>query len=770
MSKSLASAAAHLKQAKEHLNLVKAQYQSAEKTYESAKCLYEALESSETTRAGANDQHPRLCASCKAIPIRNIFLQQPASRPHRRKVGDLFHAVETQSCCVFCKFLVEAFQIGSEDQSQRLHAQLTPRDTAIYFTSDPDGKAWYTKAGIETGAPACPFVWLQTGPQTATGQPHICVSFEPAFTNGEDIGKSSTKKVYPRQRGGLEAFNGSISYDLVKSWLWKCCAQHKAECQKGDAAAILTLDIYLIDVNTRNFVRRRTGDRFVALSYVWGKCQRTASVSVPYDYTWQDRDEDDQTGPEFTQELPTYIPETMVDAMIFVNRIGERYLWIDQLCIDQTNHEEKQRQINAMDQIFASAYLTIVNMDGPDADWGLPGISRPLQQTQQPMVTLDSGRLMATFIYSTWDNNGNSIWDSRGWTLQERLLSQRCIIFAKTNISMICRTEFFHDCLALSQGAEGITTRLSDDYFREDGSSIRLDDRGWDFEKYDALVSVFSSRKLTHETDVLNACRGSLNRLSQAAGVEFYFGLPMNDCLRALIWIPHSQSTLIRRLGFPSWSWTGWTGRIEYGYWVGDMAAYLAEDPAQQIHQHNPLLKRKRMHPTETSISHPERAKVMSHPTSESHSSVLQIKTTVAKFKLQLVRRDSEPHRMLKSSSLQSKHAIGDHWTLIGQGGNFLRDVAGEHQCFELTDYFFRLNPEYSQLLIKQDFEADFIFIEHWPRIRDSAASNQWLYDMVSALLVIRNPDGTAWRLASVLLKGEDWYAKAPQAEDICLV
>ena len=423
-----------------------------------------------------------------------------------------------------------------------------------------------------------------------------------------------------------------------------------------------------------------------------------------------------------------------------------------------------------MDQIFASAYLAIVSMDGPDADWGLPGISRPLQQSQQPALRLDSGRLMATFIYSIWDNNGSSVWDSRGWTLQERLLSQRCILFAKTNISMTCRTEFFHDCLALNLGAEGVTTRLGNDYFREDGSSISLGDTEWDFKNYDALVSVFSGRKLTHETDALNACRGSLNRLSQAAGVEFCFGLPMHDCLRALIWVSHSQNTLTRRSGFPSWSWTGWTGRIEYAYWVGDMAAYLAEDPAQQIHQHGPSLKRKRMLLTETRITHPERARVMSHPTRDGHSLVLQLKTTVAKFELKLVRRDCETHRTLKSTSQQCKKAIGDHWTLIGQDGDALRDVAGEYPCFELTDYFFRLKPEYSQLLIKQNYEAHFVFIEHWPRIRGSAASYKWLYDMVSALLVIRNPDGTTWRLASVLLKGEQWYAKSPRTEDICLI
>ncbi len=769
MSKCLASAAEHLKKARDHLSLVKAQYQSAEATYESAKSLYEALESSQTIRAGSDAQYSQLCEFCKAIPIRNLFQQQPTSRPHRRKVGDLFHAVETQSSCVFCKFLIEAFQIGSEEQSERLHARLTPRDTAIYFTSDPDGKAWYTKAGVDTDLPACPFVWLQTGPPTVTGQPHICVSFEPALTSDENVGMAS-QKVYPRQRRGLEAFNGSLNYDLVKSWLWKCCTEHGAECQREDAASILTLDIYLVDVQTKSFVRRRAGDRFVALSYVWGKVsQRTASVSVSHSCASRDHDEDGQTTPEFTQKLPAFIPQTMVDAITFVNRIGERYLWIDQLCIDQTNDEEKQRQINAMDQIFASAFLTIVSMDGPDADWGLPGISRPLQQSQQPTIRLDSGRLMATFIYSTWDNNGNSIWDSRGWTLQERLLSQRCIIFAKSYISMTCRTEFFHDCLALNLGAEGVRTRLGNDYFREDGSSISLDDTEWDFKNYDALVSVFSGRKLTHETDALNACRGSLNRLSQAAGFEFCFGLPMHDCLRALIWVSYSQNTLTRRLGFPSWSWTGWTGRIEYAYWVGDMAAYLAEDPAQQIHQHGPSLKRKRMLLTETRITHPERARVMSHPTRESHSLVLQLKTTVAKFKLKLVRRDCETHRTLKSTSQQSKKAIGDHWTLIGQDGDALRDVAGEYPCFELTDSFFRLKPEYSQLLIKQNYEADFVFIEHWPRIRDSAASNKWLYDMVSALLVIRNPDGTTWRLASVLLKGEQWYAKSPRTEDICL-
>ena len=99
-----------------------------------------------------------------------------------------------------------------------------------------------------------------------------------------------------------------------------------------------------------------------------------------------------------------------------------------------------------------------------------------------------------------------------------------------------------------------------------------------------------------------------------------------------------------------------------------------------------------------------------------------------------------------------------------------MRDSAGEYPCFELTDFFFRLKPEYSEILMQQNNEADFMFVEHWPRIRDSAFSNKWLYDMVSALLIIKNLDGTSWRLASVLLRGEDWYERSPRSEKVSLI
>lgn len=771
VGEALVAASANLEKAKTDLDLVSIQYHSAKETYENAKTIYKALKDSQIRTDSSGVQHDQLCGFCKAISIDKIFeRQQQPPKAHRQKVGDLFHAIENQSRCIFCRFLIEAFQIGSETQSERLHALLTPRDTAIYFARDSESKAWYTKAGIDTNLPACPFVWLQTGPPTLTGEPYICVSFKPTL-DGYESTTSWRKEIYPRRRGALQAFNGSLDYELIKSWLTKCDTEHVAICKSVDTGSTSSLNIFLIDVSTKTFVRHRPGDRFVALSYVWGKrVQYPGSVSASRGASGGGTNDHGPTERETNQNLPTFIPQTMKDALTFVERIGERYAWIDQLCIDQTNEEEKQRQINIMDRIFAAAHLTIISLDGPDADWGLPGVSRPLLQTHQPTVRLNNGQLMATFVYSNWDNNGSSIWDSRGWTLQERLLSWRCIVFAKTYTSLVCRTGYYHDCITLDLEGKGVKIWPNQEFFREDGSGINLDDGEWDFKNFDALVSVFSGRELTHQSDALNACRGSLNRISMSAGVEFCFGLPVHDCLRALVWMPHHRNVITRHSGFPSWSWTGWQGRIEYAYWVGDMAAYLQEEPDEQAHRQGPPSKRRRMPFLEAKLTHPERAALINHPSDESQLPVLKLQTTVGKFKLRRVRQDGEILRNLKQNSQQSKNAIGDHWTLIGQDGHRLRDEAGEHQCFELTDSFFRLKSEYSRFLLDQDNEGDFVFIEHWPCIRDSAASNKWLYDMVSALLVIRNPDGTAWRLASVLLKGEEWYAKKPRPEIIGLV
>jgi Heterokaryon incompatibility protein (HET) len=393
MTSPLESAHAHLQKAAQHLELSKVHYESAKATYQSAKTICEAIEASHLNLA-SRSSFTFLCDSCATISIQNIFNTALTTKAHRRKVGDLFQAVDGQSSCVLCKFLIEAFQLGDPEHSEQLHAHLKPRDTAIYFTSDPEGRPWFRKAGVDTNLSSCPFVWLQTGPPTRTGEPHICISFEPRA--GVDAKPRSLEQTtYPRRRDPLEAFNGSINYDLVTSWFKKCDTQHGGACNGEKSLPVQ--NIFLIDVKRRRVVSGQKHYRYVALSYVWGK---GPDAQFSWFFSRGELQTTMSAGSQICTDLPSLVPQTMEDAITFVKSIGEKYLWIDLFCIDQSNKEQKQNQINSMDRIYACAYLTLVCLDGQDADWGLPGVSRPLQQTSQPTVALGAGRLTATYIYS----------------------------------------------------------------------------------------------------------------------------------------------------------------------------------------------------------------------------------------------------------------------------------------------------------------------------------------------------------------------------------
>ncbi|KAK4034664.1 heterokaryon incompatibility protein-domain-containing protein [Parachaetomium inaequale] len=104
-------------------------------------------------------------------------------------------------------------------------------------------------------------------------------------------------------------------------------------------------------------------EKYVALSYVWG----------PSTEDW---------------------PRTVTDAVHVTKELGERYLWVDRLCIDQNNLDEKMALIARMDDIYAGAEFSIVNAAG-DARTGLPGVLGT-QRTPQPRVELDRRPTMSS--------------------------------------------------------------------------------------------------------------------------------------------------------------------------------------------------------------------------------------------------------------------------------------------------------------------------------------------------------------------------------------
>ena len=55
------------------------------------------------------------------------------------------------------------------------------------------------------------------------------------------------------------------------------------------------------------------------------------------------------------------MPTTIKDAFDVVTRLGERYLWVDRLCILVDDEQDKLEQMSNMDLIYSAAVLAIVN-------------------------------------------------------------------------------------------------------------------------------------------------------------------------------------------------------------------------------------------------------------------------------------------------------------------------------------------------------------------------------------------------------------------------
>lgn len=63
--------------------------------------------------------------------------------------------------------------------------------------------------------------------------------------------------------------------------------------------------------------------------------------------------------------------------------LGERYLWVDALCIVQDDNASKQSMIERMHVIYQNAFLTLFVATGTDANAGLSGVSSPRGVVQQ---------------------------------------------------------------------------------------------------------------------------------------------------------------------------------------------------------------------------------------------------------------------------------------------------------------------------------------------------------------------------------------------------
>jgi hypothetical protein len=535
----------------------------------------------------------------------------------------------------------------------------------------------------------------------------------------------------PRQKSLAEATGGLLDFELLHTWL-SICQQRHSFCSKSNDQnnGNWQFPFYLVDVQTRTVVLARPGTRYIALSYVWGK-----SEIHPH----QRRDASDPSNSEMAvseracpRTLPRTLPQTIEDSIHVVKKLNERYLWVDAYCIDQRDIDELWVQVENMDKVYSNAFLTIIAASGADASIGLPGISRPFSHASQPVVKIPFGTLMATFSKNLDRSLEAALWSRRAWTMQEGVLSTRSLTFTVEHVYLKCKEEVFIDILP----------SLSSRYihkFTSTKSSDWIDRVVWLFSDYADIVMNYTKRKLSYSSDILNALAGILHRVSTNTKVKFLYGLPQQDIVNALVWRSYDGHALVRRHGFPSWSWCGWEGPVMYN---NTNDASLGRG------------------------SHSLDARVTFGEDSDMSSQILCVGSSIAKFRLKVV---NEEPMVADRESCWALYDADDHpvRSVVKRADHFASSQREPHWLFKTkyssAPFMTRIN-EAELLLIRQSGGLTGSTVRH-----RSYAPSLESYGQVDALVIIRNDDRTANRVDLLTISCDDWKKAKPEPATIYL-
>ncbi|KAF3767467.1 hypothetical protein M406DRAFT_69611 [Cryphonectria parasitica EP155] len=410
---------------------------------------------------------------------------------------------------------------------------------------------------------------------------------------------------------------------LLRSWIHTCDGIHGHEKIIQDAGTgPLPPDFRVIDVERMKVTRPVEPRGFVALSYMWQTTTYGGGMAVDIhdQLTRVNRTRLEAEGGLGSIHLPPII----TDAIALCRSLGERYLWVDRLCIVQDDAESKHGQIGAMDTIYSTANFTIMAaLDSRDGSAGLPGCSgRPrVSSVLLPPRACEGSRrgILPVGLRKVVDV---CEWNKRGWTFQERLLSRRRLFITESQVIFQCSSGTAYeelsylprnrDAIILGdvQGVYPVDKQTADvrenmekrrqhrlqmpgfeDLYSHDSRTV-VD--GWSISRYEIgaptdlqtyfeSVSDYTARQLSFPSDILNAFTGVANAFGRDLCTRMLFGLPERHLVHSLMWSrarvsnrPQTADDNSNNMGLvavagmpsyiPSWSWASAGHPADYNW------------------------------------------------------------------------------------------------------------------------------------------------------------------------------------------------------------
>ena len=343
------------------------------------------------------------------------------------------------------------------------------------------------------------------------------------------------------------------AHHLLNEWLTVCVLTHES-CRRTVSGDVINEDAEpelpkrVIDVFSQagaDYVclveARGTRGRYATLSHCWGpehlRPLTTTTITLP----------NRLSGIKIKS-----LPKTFQDAVAVTRAIGLRYLWIDSLCIVQDDHDDWLEQSHLMGAYYEKAHLTIGAADAVSSHQGL--FRKSTRKTVEIPYRDKEGKPRGSIFVVEPEPPSRlegSPLTTRAWVTQELLLSRRFIAFTKYGLLWSCKTRAETEFGPKSPYAiyERLFEEKSLSPFPEGSSS-----------SWDEVVSRYSIKQLTYQSDKLIALQGLANSMQKNSRNKYLSGLWANELPSRLLWSVKSLSDadarrLPKTLNFPSWSW-----------------------------------------------------------------------------------------------------------------------------------------------------------------------------------------------------------------------
>jgi hypothetical protein len=516
------------------------------------------------------------------------------------ELGDLNDLIRRAPSCQFCALILDAAKrickggkIEKADKSkrQRMKCQLKSDPFCIFEDPSPNGR---TKEDVGVSRIVVEFEprldeLFSKSDLSSSDSDSSSSDSDPSSSDAEDSSSDADDsssdadnsssdsdasyleeeikfQAYREPKSGVEAHKNLkgfgrklkplVDRQILRNWIRQCEDRHGNKCHapKWLGKVEQPSCLKVIDVERRCIINAPRSCRYLALSYVWGndqsgRCEKRNITKF--------RKKNGLSGKD--------LPKTIEDAMELVSALGERYLWVDRLCITQDDNDDKAEQLPKMDLIYSGAVVTIIVAAGKGAASGLPGIREGSRKVTQGTLRVGKNLfLMHTVAQGSSGHLQYSKWNTRGWTFQERLMSRRALIFTPDQVFWNCESVTWNEETVLEPEEPACDMlpgvfECNDEWLDE--GELKFSSQLWS-----TYIVQYSTRQLTDQSDAQSAFSGILRRMEYTNNELYHWGLPHTRFDQAISWLHGSTRREQRcRLGevtFPSWSWLGWTGFI----------------------------------------------------------------------------------------------------------------------------------------------------------------------------------------------------------------